>query len=104
LLSFRAQFNIHGGHGAALNEANWDAIANFILTGNSQEPPPNLKRKKQALIVKIPGLVAPLLWLIIGVLIFLTFQYIWCLNIQEWARTLLCVGFGGILLKIATKI
>lgn len=95
---------VRGGHGAALNEANWDSIASFILTGIPQEPPQSIKGKAQALSVKIPGMVAPSIWLLIAVIIFFIFRAIWGLDMQEWEKTLLSVGFGWLIWKIITVI
>lgn len=95
---------VRGGHGAALNEANWDAIASFILTGIPQAPPSSIKGEAQSLLVQIPGLVAPLIWLLIAAIIFFVFRAIWGLDMQEWGRTLLSVGFGWLVWKIVTVI
>lgn len=95
---------VSGGHGAALNEANWDAIASFILTGSPKDPPLSIKGKEQALLVKIPGMVAPLIWLLIVAMIIYVFRSIWGLDMQEWERTLLSVGFGWLIWKFVTVI
>lgn len=95
---------VSGGHAAALNEANWDAIASFILTGIPKDPPLSIKGKKRALLVKIPGMLAPLIWLLIAAMIIYVFHTIWGLDMQEWERTLLSVGFGWLIWKIVTVI
>lgn len=54
---------IKGFHSAALNEDNWDAIADFIIEGKLSEPPPSIKEKDQSCFVKLVGHISPLLWL-----------------------------------------
>jgi len=93
---------VKGGHGAALNEANWDAIAHFVLTGNPQHPPPSIQSTRQSWLIKLPGFVAPLIWLVILALIVLACRSIWCLQILEWQKTLLLVAFSGALWKLIT--
>ncbi len=95
---------VRGGHDAALNEANWDAIASFILTGIPQDPPSRIKGKSRSLLVIVPGLVAPLIWLLIAAMIIFVFRAIWALDMHEWERTLLSVGFGWLIWKIVTVI
>jgi len=95
---------VKGGHGAALNESNWDAIAEFVLTGHPQDPPLGIKGEAQSWLVKIPGLVAPLIWLLILAIVFSVFRMIWGLEIQEWARTLVAVSFGWAIWKVVTVI
>ncbi|WGL16959.1 hypothetical protein PVT68_01350 [Microbulbifer bruguierae] len=95
---------VKGGHGAALNEANWDAIARFIITGSPQEPPLPIKGRAQAWLVKIPGLVAPLIWLLIASIVYFIFKAIWSLDLGESERTLLSVGLGFLIWKVVTTV
>jgi pimeloyl-ACP methyl ester carboxylesterase len=95
---------VRGGHGAALNEANWDAIARFVLSGQKVEPPPSIASDHQSLAVKLPGRVAPLLWLGILALIFVAYPAIWELDLAEWKRTLLAGGFTWAIWKIVTVV
>ena len=95
---------IKGGHAAALNEANWDAIAHFILTGEPQDPPDDIKCKKQSLLVKLPGLVAPLVWVAILSVIFLIYHAIWLSGFSEAMKTLLAILFTFLLWKVVTVV
>ncbi|MEW5966627.1 MAG: alpha/beta hydrolase [Pseudomonadota bacterium] len=95
---------VRGGHGAALNEANWDAIARFVLTGETLEPPAAIAADRQARAVAWPARVAPLLWA--GILSAVAFAYpaIWGLALAEWQRALLVAGFTGLIWKIVTVV
>lgn len=95
---------VRGGHGAALNEANWDAIARFVLTGQKVEPPAGIASTRQSLAVKLPGLVAPLLWAGILVLVAMVYPIIWNLDLAEWQRTLLVAGFTLAIWKVVTVV
>lgn len=95
---------VRGGHGAALNEGNWDAIARFVLTGQKVEPPPGIASTRQSLAVKLPGLVAPLLWAGILALVIMVYPAIWNLCLAEWKRTLLMVGFTWAIWKVVTVV
>ena len=95
---------VRGGHSAALVEANWDAIAHFILTGTPQDPPPGIKASSQELLVKLPGLAAPLIWILISIALFFVFSTLWSLGVQEWQKTLLSAGFAWLIWKLVTVI
>lgn len=60
---------IRGGHGAALDERNWDAIARFVLTGAKEPPPSELQANHQSFLVKLFGYWPPLVWLAILLLL-----------------------------------
>ena len=57
----QAQY-IRGPHGAALNEANWDDIAQFVVQGIA--PPTTDSRfcGSRSLFIKLLGKIAPLVW------------------------------------------
>lgn len=95
---------VRGGHGAALNEGNWDAIAHFVLTGQKMAPPPGIASTRQSLAVKLPGLVAPLLWAGILALVIMAYPAIWNLDLAEWQRTLLVAGFTWAIWKVVTVV
>jgi pimeloyl-ACP methyl ester carboxylesterase len=63
---------IRGGHGAALDERNWDAIARFIVTGRFEPIPSILKGEHRAWWVRLLGWFPPVVWVaIIGALLFI---------------------------------
>lgn len=95
---------VRGGHGAALNEGNWDAIAHFVLTGQKVAPPPGIASTRQSLAVKLPGRVAPLLWAGILALVIMAYPAIWNLDLAEWQRTLLVAGFTWAIWKVVTVV
>jgi hypothetical protein len=55
---------IHGSHGAALVEENWDAIADFVIEGRlpGDAPPRNLLARKRNGAIAFCGRISPLLW------------------------------------------
>ena len=64
-----------GEHSAALDERNWSSIANFILTGQRQDPPVEVLSKRRSWLAVTEGWLGP----------------IWLLCV---AAALLTVGFG----------
>ncbi|MEW8626783.1 MAG: alpha/beta hydrolase [Candidatus Thiodiazotropha sp.] len=95
---------VNGGHGAALNEANWEAIAKFVLTGTPQEPPPSIRESNQSWLIKVPGLVAPVIWLFIIIGIWFLFGSIWVLDIGEVEKTALSVISVIAIWKVVTVV
>jgi len=95
---------VRGGHGAALNEVNWDTIARFVLFGESQDFPVSIRSARQSPFVRIPGLVAPLVWLLIATVVVLVYGYILGLPAPEWQRTLLGVSFTWLIWKVVTTV
>ncbi|HOY22038.1 MAG TPA: hypothetical protein PK002_02740 [Cellvibrio sp.] len=93
---------VKGNHSAALDESNWDSIAEFVLTGNPQPLPPNINSSKPSMIIKLAGWIAPLLWL--GAIWGLSriYTYIWDLHNSEWLRTFIAVLFSLMIWKIVT--
>ena len=96
---------IKGGHGAALDERNWAAIASFIVDGripSKDEKWIERERPKiDKLLIENPSKVAPVLWAVgIGILVFLA-RCIWLLPLPETAWTALFIGFCwlGIVIK-----
>ena len=102
----RSQFKyVRGSHSAALAEANWDAIAHFILSGDFREPPEQIKADKQSILVRTIGWVAPLVWVGILALLYWIGSGIWSLPIAaEWARTVLLLLFSTVVWKVLTKV
>lgn len=69
---------IKGFHGAALNEANWESISRFVLTGEVTYPPTEIMKESQSWVVKLAGL-APLAWVLITILL----AFIYCITIYS---------------------
>jgi pimeloyl-ACP methyl ester carboxylesterase len=93
-----------GQHGAALVEQNWDDIAHFIVDGVPREVAAlNLLPKRNSFVVAV-GLVSPLLWLLILILLGVAHWGIWAQPWVrlEWQRTLLLVAFWWLVWKILT--
>jgi pimeloyl-ACP methyl ester carboxylesterase len=67
---------IKGGHGAAIQENNWELIANFIIDGKkalNEEALREIKiQNKQNLFIAILGFFRYFIWLIILIFIFIT--------------------------------
>jgi hypothetical protein len=92
------------GHGAALQEKNWDAIAKFIVNG-----PPALKLNKlfdagPNSLVRVLGRFAPLVWLVIAALLLAGGCAIWYARRTEWERTLGLVAYIWCIWKILTRV
>jgi hypothetical protein len=89
---------IKGGHGAALNERNWKAIASFIIDGEMLPPPPQIyldgtrSAVDQALIEE-PSKFAPLLWLLLVTILSYLGRRIWLLRLSEGKRTAILLVF-----------
>lgn len=95
---------VKGYHSAALNEANWDAIAQFALTGQRQEPPTNITGKQHSWLVKHPSLAALAIFLLIITIVLLIVSAIVCSSLPEWGKTIsLMLGFL-LLWKIVTVV
>lgn len=96
---------ITGTHGAALQEDNWDAIADFVLTGQLTPSPIEITQNYQPLLSRTIGILAPFIVLIVLGLIL--FYYVWflsCSGHSDIHKTLFAVGVPFLLWKILTKI
>jgi hypothetical protein len=91
---------VYGDHSAALEEQNWDKIARFIVDAPQHRPASDfcdggLLREDpsifERILVKWPGSVAPLLWVVIltllGWISALILQSQW----DEWLRTVIFI-------------
>lgn len=88
---------VRGTHGAAIQEGNWESIAEFVVNGGDADAPTLLKAEKRSPAVLFPGYVAPFVWLVIGALVFLGAWFIYfihgALGLAEWQATLLYVAY-----------
>lgn len=93
-----------GGHSAALNEENWDAIATFILQGEPEKVPSRLYSSRQPEWIIFAGNIAPVLWL--GILLILTgIGYLIVSNPSwaEWQKTVIFLVYLWIVVKVVTR-
>lgn len=95
---------IVGGHGAALQEQMWDAIANFVLSGELELPGSVSTSPSAVWWVKFPAYAAPLVWVLIACVLVLVLRWLWRLELAEWQRTLALVGYGWLLWMVVTKV
>jgi len=95
---------IRGGHGAALVEPNWNAIARFVLKGENAEVPIEIKSKQRNPMVALPGSLAPIIPLGLMLLAVWIGYGLWSVDLAEWTRTLLLVVYGLGLWKIVTLV
>lgn len=95
---------VRGGHGAALAEANWDAIARFALRGEVVEPPAPLEVPKRSRAIALLGRIAPLLWVLLAAVIYWIYRWILGLEIGEAERTLLAGGLTLLLWMVVTRV
>lgn len=94
---------VHGGHGAALDERNWEGIASFIVNGEVVEPSPLLVEKR-VLWVTVLGSVAPLIWMLIFSGIYFGGYLIVTAGWPEWTRTAVLIGYVMLIWKILTRV
>lgn len=100
---------VEGGHSAALNEANWKAIARFILDGSPPEVPAQLERDRQKRYAVLAGTLLGTLaiWLLL-VAIFLGGIPLGILSMTasqpQWLATLALVAYAFLLLKVLTRL
>jgi pimeloyl-ACP methyl ester carboxylesterase len=96
---------IIGGHSSALQEALWDGMAVYTMTGKFQLPQgAEIVEKEQSWWVVWPGKVAPVLWLIIASAVVLGFRIILKMRIREWKKTLAIVVYCMVLWTILTEV
>ena len=93
---------IPGGHSASVEEANWDAISDFIVNGvvhSSTRLP-----KQQILWVVWAGRLAPLIWVVLlAVVISIGYGFV-SLHWAEWLKTVLFIGYLWLLWKVLTNV
>lgn len=95
---------IKGGHSAALNEDNWDAIASFIVNGMPVSPPDEIKATQQTSWVTILGHVAPvLLSAIVALAIFIIYFLLPDLSADQWKGTFILSVYLFSIYFLATK-
>ncbi|NCA71235.1 MAG: hypothetical protein EOM91_14250 [Sphingobacteriia bacterium] len=95
---------VRGCHGAALAEANWDAIARFALHGEVVEPPAPFEAPKRSRLIVLLGRIAPLLWVLLAAGIYGSYRWILGLEIGEAERTLLAGGLTLLLWMVVTRV
>jgi alpha-beta hydrolase superfamily lysophospholipase len=99
----RHQFKyVRGGHSAALVEANWNAIAHFILNGKFIEPPEPIEASKQSIIVS--NFATIFIWLLIAAFLILPGYLILSSGYPEWVQTILFILFLNVIWKVVTKV
>jgi len=94
---------IPGGHGAALREENWDAIAHFIVYGSPLLPNAIATKPHRNWFFVITGWFAPIVWLVIAAFLLSVGWLIWKLPIGQWrtlAEGLFVLGIWKILTKV----
>ena len=88
---------VRGSHGAAIQEANWTAIADFIINGGEATTPTDLRSDQRSPIVLLPGYIAPFVWVLIALVVFCGGWLIYfvanSLGLAEWQTTLLYVSY-----------
>ena len=99
-----AKTYIVGGHSAALQEAMWDSIAEFTVTGKFQLPPDALRSDKQAWWVAYPAKVAPLIWVVVAGLLGWVLYLLLSLRIREWIKTLVIIIYLAVIWIVLTEV
>ncbi|WP_404357000.1 esterase/lipase family protein [Methylotuvimicrobium sp. KM1] len=96
---------VKGAHSAALHEDNWDAIADFVIEGKPVDPPGSIKQNTPSFLISAIGKVAPLLWLGIIYLLYLTGRQFWPdLSAQQWRDVVLSALYVAGILIVLTKV
>lgn len=96
---------VKGGHGTAIQESLWAAIANFILTGSEPIIPDELRDKTQSIWVRLLGILAPLVWVILIAIILGLGLLIWTFSPESpYIKILMLISYSLILWKILTKL
>ena len=95
---------IRGAHSAALQENNWDTIADFVLTGELTPTPDELIRDKQSLIVKYLAIVSPIILLTLAALILLVYWWLFKSEFSDVMKTLFIGGWTVTIWQVLTKI
>lgn len=94
---------LRGQHGAALSEANWDDIANFIVAPTPQASSAPYVNRRNRFVVCF-GWIAPLIWLgILGIVSVVGWR-LPSLTHNEAIQTLLVVGYIWCVWKILTRV
>jgi pimeloyl-ACP methyl ester carboxylesterase len=86
---------VKGGHGAAVEEQLWASIAEFIVYGNVPELSEDLRVDKRVPLVAIGGVLSPLIWLLLIILVGVVGVGVWAIVWPEWLKS------GALLLYIA---
>ncbi|MGF1522202.1 MAG: esterase/lipase family protein [Leptolyngbyaceae cyanobacterium] len=97
---------IQGDHGAALKEENWDAIANFILSGQVGQShlPQSLLKNRQELFIALVGKAPYLVWIIIFLFVIGIGRIILSFDLAEWQRTVLFVIYIWLIWRILSRL
>jgi len=93
-----------GGHGAAIQEAMWNSIAEYAITGTFDPPPARLLSPDQAWWVAWPAKGAPLIWVLIAALLGWGLYGLLKLRLREWAKTVLVLLYCGAVWTVLTEI
>jgi len=95
---------VRGGHAAALQEANWDAIASFIVDGVPQQLPDDIYGNSRLAWVAVPATIATLLLLAIVALVFAGGGAIIVSSLGEWQKTVALFLYGLVIWKVVTRL
>ncbi|WP_163130463.1 alpha/beta hydrolase [Agarivorans sp. Alg241-V36] len=95
---------ITGGHSAAIQEAMWDSIAQFVLTGDFVIPPETIVSSNQNKFVSWPAKIAPMLWVAGIALLLWILYFLFKLNVREWKKTLIITAYLFVIWIILTEV
>ena len=96
---------VKGGHGAALQEENWDSIAKFIVDpAASLEEPQEIVASTRSPLVVLPGFAAPLLWLVIAATLVWIGHALFSSDLPEWQKTVSLILYLWGIWRIGTYV
>lgn len=93
-----------GGHGAALDEDWWDAIAKFVVTGSYAQPSGTNVLDQPAWWVRYPAFVSWAVWICIALALGLFLRLILKLRVREWQKTLAVVAYLLLIWTVLTSV
>jgi hypothetical protein len=90
--------------GAALTENNWNDIGRFITSNNPQgSTTPDFANRQNRFVVFL-GMIAPLVWLIVILILFSIGRLLYGLDGNEPIRTMLVVVYLWAIWQVLTKV
>jgi hypothetical protein len=101
---------VHGGHGAGIVEANWHAIAEFIVTGepSGKGALGDLIKNRRNLVVEWVGFVPLILWITLAIIVlsggWVVALFGGWLGAPQWVITLLIVTYALAFWQVITRL
>ena len=95
---------VRGQHSAALVEENWNAIAEFVVTGETPQIPTSIRSEDQSAALARVSRFAPVVWLILIALVTAIGAGIWVLGGSGVSGTILTGLYLVLVWKVVTRL